>query len=185
MEKSFSSSNKQPHIQKSLFLSISVFTFAWLTTFFTIRLFWGNFLKPLNPLILIVDYFIPLCMIVGFILLVGTNDNNMKIILIFFLVIFILALTNILIFNIHIMNYGDKGTLSGMISHRELFPRWLLGTGLLEFIRYYVISPIWPNPREINFVRIMSALIMCISSVLLTIKQSKNLCILLTVFAPF
>lgn len=173
----------KPFLFKSLLFVFCAFTAAWLLTYFSMRGIWGNILKPLNPLILIGNFFLPLCALLVFAAFVSSKEKRFTILVALFAFLLVFALLNIFLFDMHLMNYGDQGTLSGMISHFEVFPRWLLGTGLLGFI-VRLVSPIFGNISEIQFVRVMSCLVMCISSIILILRHSNQLSILLSLTTP-
>ncbi len=169
---------------RSLLQVSGAFTTAWLLTFFAIRLAWGNRLNPLNPLILIADYVLPLCVVIVFTLFVGLKEERFKAVSLLFLLLFVFGLINIFALDSRIMNYGDRGTLSGMIGSNMIFPRWMIGSGLLEYFLALVISPLFGNVPEILYVKIMSAVVMCICSIILTLRHSQKTSVLLALTTP-
>lgn len=176
--------NNKPIFFRSLLFSTSAFALAWLLTFFSIRLIWGRLLNPLNPLILIADFLLPLGVIIVFTTFVGSKEKRFKILAVLFLLLFAFALVNIFVLDSRIMNYGDRGTLGAILGSKMIFPRWMIGSGLLEYFLTLVVFPLFRNVPELLYVKIMSAVVMCVCSIVLILRCSPRLSVLLALTTP-
>ena len=167
-----------------VWLSVICYIFSWLVTYFSIRLIWGKIFKPLNPLIWLISFVLPLCLILGFVFLSALKVNRFRLLVLLPIFMFLLSLVNIFVLKSRLMNYGDVGSLSGYISHQDIFTRWMLGVGLLEFLANNVLGPLLGNLNELVFVKVMSALVMCACSLVVLWRNPGKLRLMFVVTSP-
>ncbi len=169
---------------KPVWLAAIAFSVSWLMSFISIRLIWGEILKPLNPLIWVIDFLVPLCLVLGFTALVTSKTKRSRLLALLPVFMFLLAIVNIFVLKSRLMNYGDMGALSGYISHHDIFTRWMLGVGLLEFLANKVLGPLFGNLNELAFVKVMSALVMMASSLIFILRNPDKLRLMFVVTSP-
>ena len=169
---------------KPVWLVAIAFSVSWLTTIVGIRLIWGEVLKPLNPLIWVIDFLVPLGLVLGFTIFTGSKTKRFRLLALLPALMFLLALVNIFALRSRFMNYGDMGSLSGFISHHNIFTRWILGVGLLEFLANKVIGPLFGDLNELLFVKVMSTLVMFVCSFIVLLRNPEKLRLIFVVTSP-
>lgn len=165
-------------------LAACLYSLSWVITFAAVRIVWGSKLGLLNPLLLAVDFFIPLFLILGLVFLTRKHPQPFKWFGLIYLILLAIVIFNIVRPQVRLMNYGDVGTLSGMIAHNEIFPRWMLGTGVLGFLINEVSFPFFGPADDILLLKTLSAMIMCIFSSVLFYLYPKRLSLVLTFTSP-
>lgn len=168
-----------------LVFSVSCFSIAWVVTYSFLRLVWGNKLGLLNPLLLLADFIAPLGVVIVFILVSKDKINPFKLLGFAFIGIFLIVLLNLVVIKMPLMNYGDVGSLSTIIGNNQVFPRWMLGTGILNFIGNNLPFHIFGPNDDILFVKVASSTWMCLATVLLLGFIKNRLSLVLTFTSAF
>ena len=169
---------------RPLLLAAGLYAVAWGLTYGALRLFWGAKLGVLNPLLLLVDFILPLIAVVGLYLLGLKTPRPFRWLGLAFAGLLVPVILNVITGRVPLMNYGDEGTLSGMIAHGEIFPRWMLGTGILGFVINKIGVPFFGPGDDILVIRTLSALVMCLSSAVLLFLFPKRASHSLTLTSP-
>ena len=172
-------------IENPFTIATGFYSLAWGLTYAALRLKWGTSLGLLNPFLLAADFLIPLVLILALVGLIRKPLKSFRWFGLLFILFFVGVMANLFVFNVHLMNYGDVGTLSGMIGHNEVFPRWMLGTGILDFVISHVSFPFFGPGDDLLLVKTLSALVMCLSAVFLLILFPNRLSLLLAFSSPF
>ena len=161
------------------------FSFAWIISYLFLRLVWGNKLGLLNPFILLINFFAVLTALLILLIISRKNSTRFNMLWLAFILIFLIVLLNVSIIKYPLMNYGDKGCISTMIGDNQVFPRWFIGTGILNFIGNHLPAKIFGPGDDILFVRIASSFWMCFSTVLILKVFPNRLSLLLTFTSSF
>ena len=169
---------------RPLMIIAGLYVLAWGLTYAALRFFWGAKLGVLNPLLLLVDFILPLLAVIALYLLGIKTERPFRWLGLVFVGLLVLVIINIMTNRVHLMNYGDVGTLSGMIAHGEIFPRWMLGTGILGFVITKIGVPFFGPGDDILLIRTLSALVMCLSSAILLFLFPKRASLSLTLTSP-
>lgn len=110
--------------------------------------------------------------------------HPLKYIGLLFILLFLGVLINLFIMKIELMNYGDVGTLNGMIGKSRVFPRWFLGTAVLNFVAHNIFSPIFGPFNNTMFVKVIGSFVMCFSGAAFLFFKPNRMSLVLTVFSP-
>jgi len=172
-------------VQNPLIPAVLLYSLAWVLTYGVMRIKWGSKLGLLNPLLLLADFIIPLALILALILLTKKSSRPFKWFGLLYLLLFSGVMVNIMVIKFHLANYGDVGTLSGMIAHNQVYPRWMLGTGILGFVIHHVSFPFFSSGDDLLLIRTLSALVMCFSTALFLFVFPKRMSLVLAFTSPF
>lgn len=173
------------YFKKSIIPSLLLFLIGWGASFLISKLIWKNDLKPISPAQLFLAISIPVLLIICGWLSINKSNGKTFNFQFFFIVLLLVSIVNILLVHfLHIQIFGDFDQLPTDISNSVIFPRWLIGSSILNFIYHSVIQPIRSSFQTAAFVRLGGSLLMLGFSIFLLIKYPNRLNVILPLLSP-
>jgi len=175
----------QQFSKKHFMYALLLFIFSWGMSYLLCRLVWKEDLPVLSLGQLLPGLLIPICLLV-YSWIFYTRSGGRSFSLQFVLVILLIAfLVNILFFQfMHIRNYGDFDQLPSQLTKSTIFPRWLIGSSILNWLYHSIVIPIRPNFQSAAFVRVLGSILMISSSFFLLKKYPNRLTLILPITSP-
>ncbi len=174
------------------YLSIFVvYSVAWLITALIARGMWGGYHAKLdNYFLLFIFYFIPLLLLTGYVWWTNKNRKPFAYGAILYSLFFGSVVVNRIFRIVPFQVYGDQNQLNYLLSTGTVFPRYLVGSRILDFIYRNLIVPLFLNnaPSETVladiYVRVFGCLLMTAAALLLLKKYPHRLSIILPIILP-
>jgi hypothetical protein len=182
---------KQNWKKNPLFITFCVYSITWVITAGLGYLFWGAYLPAGDAAYSVLAFILPLVLVelITFWSMRG-HEHIFQWVQWLFLILLIFVFCNTFFFHIPLMNYGDNGYLSNTVKAGRVFPRWMLGSSILNsmytswlfpFIDHNLL-PI-ANTADI-YIRISGCVVMIASSLFLMRRYPNRLMILLPLSTP-
>jgi hypothetical protein len=173
-----------------LLLGIGAYVVAWLLTAVVGELFWGSSLPRASSAILGVAFFIPLCLTAAVSYWSTHPGGISRAVQVFFSLGALIVVLNVVVFRFDLLHYGDSGELSRAITLDFVFARRLLGASVLNLLYRGIVAVLEGTHLAAGgldadaYVRILGAIVMAISSVLLLSRHPNQLAVPLALATP-
>ena len=169
---------------KPVLFSIVILFLSWSGTWGIAKLIWHDSLPQAGWATLLAALLIPLALVAAITLLAKKQNGKFNLVGWFFVAEFLFVAVNLFRLHWHINNYGDYGQLSLAIEQNTVFPRWMLGSSLLNDLFRSIIASLPIHLSSDFFVRIAGSFFMCLFSFLLIRRYPTRLAMILPLLTP-
>jgi hypothetical protein len=164
---------------------------AFLITALIARRIWGGYQARLdNYRLLFLFYIVPLLLLTGYASWTNNNRKPFAYCTVLYALLLCSVLATFLFHIIAFQVYGDQNQLNYLLSNGTIFPRYLVGSRILDFIYRNLILPLFlknaPSETVLAdvYVRVFGCLLMTAAALLLLKKYPHRLSIILPLILP-
>lgn len=177
------------YLPRQITVTLLTFLFSWISTDLLSGFFWGDNLAGGDLSAKITVFIVSLLLVMGVGYWSIRREKYFQAVQFFFGLFLLFVILNLEIFDFQFMAYGDYGRVSKTVSEGGVSARWIIGTSLLTFLYSGIVLPISQSvfslvPDTINFVDIVGAATMALSSIYLLKKYPNRLSVVLPMTLP-